>query len=83
MHPKLSNAGKQILKDLLADCTAPQQRMFKLMYARDGGKRSVEGAEAMDINDVVDLMEDERISHAISQCERTVEKNLSKSNINK
>lgn len=71
----LTNAGKQILKDLLAQCTEPQQEMFKLMYARDNGKRSIEDAKAMPINNVVDLMENEKIDWAITQCERTVEKN--------
>ena len=78
MNKTFSNTGKQILKDLLAQCTEPQQDMFKLMYGRDGGKRSVEDAKAMDINNCVDLMDDAKIDWAISQCERTVEKNLSK-----
>jgi len=75
MNETLSNAGKQILKDLLAQCTEPQQNMFKLMYGRDNGKRSVDEAKAMDINDCVDLMEDTKIDWAIGQCERSVEKN--------
>lgn len=78
MNKTLSNTGKQILKELLSQCNPSQQNLFKLMYARDGGRRSVEDAEAMDINDVVDLMEDKRIDWAITQCERTVEKNNSK-----
>lgn len=75
MHPKLQSAGRDILKDLLAKCTAPQQRLFKLMYGRDRGHRSVEDAEAMDINECVDKMNENHISTAIDQCERTVAKN--------
>lgn len=78
MNKTFSNTGNQILKDLLAQCTEPQQRMFKLMYGRNKGKRSVEDAEAMQINEVVDLMDESKIDWAITQCERTVEKNLSK-----
>lgn len=75
MHEKLSSAGRDILKELLAQCTAPQQRMFKLMYGRDNGKRTVEDAEAMDINECVDKMNEKHISTAIDQCDRTVTKN--------
>jgi hypothetical protein len=67
-----SKAGKQILKDLLNKCTDGQQRIFKLMYARNGGKRSVEDAAAMPINEVVDLMSDDKIDWAICQCEKSV-----------
>lgn len=83
MNTTLLNAGKQILKDLLAQCTEPQQNTFKLMYGRNGGKRSVEDAKAMDINKCVDLMEESRIDHAISQCERSVEKNIAKEALTK
>ena len=75
MNKTFSNSGKQILKNLIAQCTEKQQDLFKLMYGRNNGKRSAEDAKAMDINDCVDLMDDNRIDMAISQCERTVEKN--------
>ncbi len=75
MNKTLSSAGRDILKNLLAQCTEPQQNMFKLMYGRDGGRRSVEDAKALAINDCVDLMEDSKIDNAIDQCERTVKKN--------
>ena len=42
MNKTLSDTAKKMLKDLLAQCTEPQQRMFKLMYGRNNGKRSVE-----------------------------------------
>jgi hypothetical protein len=77
MNKTFSNSGRQILKNLLAQCTEKQQGLFKLMYGRDNGKRSVEDAKAMDINDCVDLIDDSKIDMAISQCERTVEKNIS------
>jgi hypothetical protein len=70
----LKTAAKNILKDLLSQCEEGNQRMFKLMYARDNGRRSVEDAEKMNINDVVDQMDPERYDWAISQCERTIEK---------
>lgn len=62
------------MKDLLAQCTNEQQNMFKIMYVRDGGRRSVDDAKAMDIKDCVDLMDDDKIDIAIGQCERTIQK---------
>jgi len=69
-----NKSGREILKHLLGQCSGPQQRMFKLMYGRNGGKRSVEDAEKLDINECVDLMEENRIEWAITQCENTLDK---------
>ena len=74
MNGTFANAGRRLLKDLLAQLKPENHRMFKLMYGRNGGKRSVADAEAMDINDVIDEMDEYRISTAIDQCERTIEK---------
>jgi hypothetical protein len=67
MNETLKNAGKEILKYLLAQCTECQQMMFKRMYSH----KNLE----LPINDVVDQISDDKIDWAISQCERTVEKN--------
>ena len=76
-YNKVETTPREIVKNLLGQCTENQQRMFKLMYARDNGRRSVEDAENMNINDVVDQMNISRINIAIGQCERTVLKNKS------
>ncbi len=68
------SAGRQVLKGLISQCTEPQQELFKLMYGRLYGKRSMDDAKAMAINDVVDEIEDRKIDWAIKQCERTVNK---------
>jgi len=75
MNKKLSDSGKQILKNLLEFCTEPQHRMFKLMYGRNKGKRTIEETEILDINFVVDNMDDDCISHAITQCGNTIANN--------
>ena len=67
MNETLKNAAKTILKDLLAQCTEGQQMMFKRMYSHNNLE--------LPINDVVDQMSEDKIDWAISQCERTVEKN--------
>lgn len=63
----LIKAGKDILKGLLSQCTEGQQMMFKKMYSH----KNLE----LPINEAVDKMDSDRIDWAISQCERTVEKN--------
>lgn len=66
----LKTAAKNILKDLLAKCTEGQQLMFKRMYSH----KNLE----IPINDAVDKMDSSKIDFAITQVERTVEKNNSK-----
>lgn len=63
----LITAGKNILKKLLSECTEEQQLMFKRMYSNNNLQ--------LPINEVVDGMDTSKIDWAISQCERTVEKN--------
>lgn len=73
MHNIMSDAGRNRIKELLAQLKPEHHKMFKLMYGR--GKfpyRSVEETKAMDINDVVDEMDEVKLSTAIDQCERTI-----------
>lgn len=75
MNKTFATAGRKILKELLVQCTKPQQELFKLMYGRDNNNRSVEDSKAMDINDCVELMDDNKIDWAITQVESTIFKN--------
>jgi len=67
MNGTLRNSAKEILKSLLAQCTEPQQHMFKRMYCH----KNLE----LPINEAVDQMDDDKIDWAVSQTERTVEAN--------
>jgi hypothetical protein len=67
MNSTLKIAAKEILKDLLSKCTEPQQMIFKRMYSH----KNLE----LPINEVVDKMPDDKLDWAISQCEKTIEKN--------
>ena len=69
MNERLKESGKEILKELLSQCTPPQQFMFKRMYSHNNLE--------LPINDVVDNMSDEKLDLAITQVERTIEKNKS------
>ena len=70
MNQTLANSGKEILKGLLVQCSEAQQLMFKRMYCH----KNLE----LPINDAVDQMADDKISFAITQCEKTVENNANK-----
>ena len=66
----LVNSGKQILKDLLKECTEPQQLMFKRMYSHENLE--------LPIDEAIDQMNPDKIDHAITQAERTVASNKAK-----
>jgi hypothetical protein len=63
----LKNVAKEMLKELLSQCTEPQQLMFKRMYSHNNLE--------LPINDVVDNMAEDKIDWAMTQVERTIEKN--------
>ena len=65
----IKNVAKEMLKNLLSKCTDGQQLMFKRMYCHENLESP--------INEVVDQMVDDKIDWAMTQVERTVEKNRS------
>lgn len=67
MNILLSNAAKSIILCLLEECTNEQILMFKRMYSK--------GNIDLDIKDVVYNMNDDNLDIAITQCQKTVEKN--------
>jgi len=67
MNNTLANKGREILKELLSQCTDQQQLMFKRMYCH----KNLD----LPINEAVDQMDESKIDWAITQCEKTVAKN--------
>jgi hypothetical protein len=67
MNATLSTQARNYLKVLIARCTEPQQLLFKRMYSH----KNLD----LPINEVIDNMPDEKLDWAVSQCERTVNKN--------
>lgn len=63
------NITKKIIKELLLECSDEQQLMFRKMYCNENLELS--------ISDVVDQMLDDKIDFALTQIERTLEKNRS------
>lgn len=74
MNEKLQDFARSTLKEGLAILPEANHRTFKLMYARDGGKRSVDDAVAMPINDVVDRMPPEQLDWAMQQVQSSLDK---------
>lgn len=73
MNQQLQDFARSFLKEGLAQLPGRPQELFKLMYARDGGKRSVEDALAMPIDKVVDDMPADCLDLAMRQVQRTLD----------
>jgi len=67
MNKTLAEAGRNILKTLIVQCTEGQQITFKKLYSPSNLD--------LDIIKVIEQMDDSSIDTAISQCERTIENN--------
>ncbi len=67
MNNLLKESAKKILKGLLSNCNKDQQLIFKRIYCS--------GNLYLSIDESVDNMDENKIDNAISQCERTIEKN--------
>jgi len=74
MNTQLQDFARTQLKQGLSQLSVAWQDKFKMMYARDGGKRSFEDAKAMSIDDVVDEMRDDKLDWAMQQVERSLPK---------
>ena len=72
MNEKLQDFARAELKVGLANLPEEHHRTFKLMYARDKGKRSIADAVAMPINDVVDIMLPEQLDWAMQQVQASL-----------
>jgi hypothetical protein len=74
MNNQLQDYAREQLKAGLAQLPENWQRTFKLMYGRDNGKRSVENTVALPINDVVDIMPEDKLDWAMQQVENSLKK---------
>jgi len=66
MNSQIESYARQTLKDGLSKCTEDQQFLFKRMYSH--------GDLELSINDVVDLIETEKLDWSMQQVERTLAK---------
>lgn len=76
MNGQLQDFARKTLKDGLSELPVSHQRMFKLMYGRDNGKRSIPDTEAMTVGAVVDEMPAEKLDWAMQQVQRSLDKSV-------
>jgi hypothetical protein len=78
MNDQLQDFARKTLKEGLAKLPTKSHEMFKLMYARNGGKRSVEDSLRMDIDSVVAEIPADKLDWAMQQVQRSLDKQESK-----
>lgn len=71
MNAELRQHAESMLLRGLNELAPKNHRMFKFMYGRDGGRRSIADAEAMTLEEVISELPDDRIDLALAQIERT------------
>ena len=74
MNEPLQAYARKFLKEELAKLPPDNQKLFKLMYGRCNGLRSVEDAEAMTVEEVVDEIPYQSLDWAIQQVQNTLKK---------
>lgn len=72
MNQQLQDFARQTIIDGLDGLPDENRRIFKLMYGRLGGKRTMDDAIAMSIPDVVKEIPESKLDWAMQQVERTV-----------
>lgn len=74
INKQLEDYARSQLKDGLAQLPEAHQHKFKLMYGRDNGKRSVEDAIALPIEDLVGMMSADKLDWAMQQVDNSLKK---------
>ena len=72
MNNQLQQFARNTIKSGMAKLPEHMQDTFKLMYGRNGGRRNVDDAKAMPINEVVDEIPADRLDWAMQQVERSL-----------
>lgn len=79
MNHILQKVAREYLKENIQKLPEDWQHTFKLMYARNNGRRSVEEASLIPINDAIDRMPEESLDWAMIQVENSLIKLAKKS----
>ena len=74
MNQQLQEFARNKLLEGLTQLPAGWQERFKLRYARDNGRRSVEDAKAMPISAVVAQMPEDTLDWALTQVQNSLDK---------
>lgn len=73
MNEQLKAFTKEYLVSNITKLPDQNQRMFKLMYGCNGGKRSVADAESMSIESIVNEIPERGLDWAMQQVSNTLE----------
>ena len=74
MNDILQKFARNYIKEGLDKLNSDNHRIFKLMYGRNGAKRSVSDTELMPIDKVIEEIPAEKLDWAMEQVRRSVEK---------
>lgn len=74
MNSTLQEFARTKLIEGLSKLPEGWQNRFKLMYGRNGGKRSVEDTQAMPIENVVAEMPEDKLDWAMQQVEKSLKR---------
>jgi hypothetical protein len=74
MNDNLKTYAKSQILDGLLKLPEDWQEKFKLMYGRNGGKRSIEDTKAMMIEKVVNEIPEEKLDWALQQIENSLKR---------
>ena len=78
MNKTLQEFARKTLVEGLNSLPSENRRIFALLYARNNGKRSVDEAYAMSVEQIVEGMPEDKLDWAMRQVENTIEKNAKK-----
>ena len=81
MNQQLQEFARNKLLEGLAQLPAGWQERFKLMYARDNGRRSAEDAKAMPIAEVVAQLPENALDWALTQVQNSLNKQSKETNM--
>ncbi|WP_019101462.1 hypothetical protein [Chromobacterium haemolyticum] len=74
MNTQLQEFARITLKNGLGKLPESNINMFKLMYGRANGERSVEDAKGMSIDDVISEIPADRLDWAMTQVQNSLDK---------
>lgn len=71
MNQILQEFARKWLKEEIVTVSDKGRHLFRMMYGRNGGRRSVADAEAMDISAVIDEMSADKLDWAMTQIQNS------------
>ena len=74
MNGILISTARNYLLETVPTLPEGHQKVFRLLYGRNNGKRSVDDAKSMTIEDVVVEIPEEKLSWAMTQVENSIKK---------